>query len=241
MTTTSTSTTNRLALPEIVFTGSERIALAGFLAGYRGLTRDAYALDLHQFVAWCDRHELKLFSGPPGRYRALRPGAGEAGRARPHLASRPKRPPSLGSHRRRHRSARPRARPPHAHRAAQGRQGRDRPAGPSNSEGGRPRDRGARERADLHKRQRQALRPPRGWPGRPAGGPAGRYQQSNWAAHPPPCVHNRQFRCRCTAPRCPRGSEPRRPRTTMRYDRARVSLDRHATYIVATYIAGASR
>ena len=31
------------------------------------------------------------------------------------------------------------------------------------------------------------------------------------------------------------------PRTTMRYDRARVSLDRHATYIVATYIAGAAR
>jgi hypothetical protein len=31
------------------------------------------------------------------------------------------------------------------------------------------------------------------------------------------------------------------PRTTMRYDRARVSLDRHATYIVSTFIAGASR
>jgi len=31
------------------------------------------------------------------------------------------------------------------------------------------------------------------------------------------------------------------PRTTMRYDRARQSLDRHATYIVATYLAGASR
>jgi len=30
-------------------------------------------------------------------------------------------------------------------------------------------------------------------------------------------------------------------RTTMRYDRARVSLDRHATYIVATFIAGAAR
>jgi integrase/recombinase XerD len=30
------------------------------------------------------------------------------------------------------------------------------------------------------------------------------------------------------------------PRTTMRYDRARVSLDRHATYIVATFLAGAS-
>jgi len=29
------------------------------------------------------------------------------------------------------------------------------------------------------------------------------------------------------------------PRTTMRYDRARTSLDRHATYFVATYVAGA--
>jgi len=31
------------------------------------------------------------------------------------------------------------------------------------------------------------------------------------------------------------------PRTTMRYDRARVSLDRHATYIVSTFLAGAAR
>jgi len=31
------------------------------------------------------------------------------------------------------------------------------------------------------------------------------------------------------------------PRTTMRYDRARTSPDRHATYIVAAYIAGAAR
>ena len=31
------------------------------------------------------------------------------------------------------------------------------------------------------------------------------------------------------------------PRTTMRYDRARRSLDRHAACIVATFIAGASR
>jgi hypothetical protein len=30
-------------------------------------------------------------------------------------------------------------------------------------------------------------------------------------------------------------------RTTMRYDRGRQSLDRHATYIVATFVAGASR
>ena len=31
------------------------------------------------------------------------------------------------------------------------------------------------------------------------------------------------------------------PRTTMRYDRNRVSLDRHATYVVAAYVAGAAR
>ena len=31
------------------------------------------------------------------------------------------------------------------------------------------------------------------------------------------------------------------PRTPIRYDRARGSLDRHATYIVAAYIAGAAR
>ena len=31
------------------------------------------------------------------------------------------------------------------------------------------------------------------------------------------------------------------PRTTMRYDRARSSLDRHATYIVSAYLAGAAR
>jgi len=42
-------------------TDPERLALAGFLGGYRGLTRDAYALDLRQFVAFCEAHELHLF------------------------------------------------------------------------------------------------------------------------------------------------------------------------------------
>jgi len=31
------------------------------------------------------------------------------------------------------------------------------------------------------------------------------------------------------------------PRTTIRYDRGRTSLDRHATYIVAAFVAGAAR
>jgi integrase len=43
------------------------------------------------------------------------------------------------------------------------------------------------------------------------------------------------------AARRPRSRLARRPRTTMRYDRARAALDRHAAYIVAAYLAGAAR
>ena len=39
----------------------DHMALAGFLGGYRGLTRDAYALDLRQFVAFCAERHLGLF------------------------------------------------------------------------------------------------------------------------------------------------------------------------------------
>jgi hypothetical protein len=48
MTTAAPSTA--LATIQPAFTDAERLALAGFLAGYRGLTRDAYALDLRQFT-----------------------------------------------------------------------------------------------------------------------------------------------------------------------------------------------
>ena len=44
------------------FTEGEQQALAGFLSGYRGLTREAYALDLRQFVSWCSDHHLGLFA-----------------------------------------------------------------------------------------------------------------------------------------------------------------------------------
>ena len=59
MATTSTSTA--VAVVEPVFTEPERLALAGFLAGYTGLTREAYALDLRQFASWCQQHHLRLF------------------------------------------------------------------------------------------------------------------------------------------------------------------------------------
>jgi hypothetical protein len=41
--------------------GHERLALAGFLAGYSGLTREAYALDLRQFTNWCQQRRIRLF------------------------------------------------------------------------------------------------------------------------------------------------------------------------------------
>lgn len=44
-----------------VFTNTERLALAGFLAAYGGLTRQAYELDLRQFAGWCQQLQLRLF------------------------------------------------------------------------------------------------------------------------------------------------------------------------------------
>jgi integrase len=51
-----------LATIQPVFTDAERVALAGFLAGYRGLTREAYALDLRQFASWCRARPVALFA-----------------------------------------------------------------------------------------------------------------------------------------------------------------------------------
>jgi integrase/recombinase XerD len=61
MTTTTSSASTAIAVAEPVFTRQERLALAGFLAGYTGLTRDAYALDLRQYASWCQQRQLRLF------------------------------------------------------------------------------------------------------------------------------------------------------------------------------------
>jgi len=57
------TTTSPAALVPVapVFTNTERLALAGFLAGYSGLTREAYELDLRQYASWCHQHHLRLF------------------------------------------------------------------------------------------------------------------------------------------------------------------------------------
>src|SRR5271167_890481 len=60
MTTATPSTA--LATIQPAFTDAERLALAGYLAGYRGLTREAYALDLRQFTTWCRARCVALFA-----------------------------------------------------------------------------------------------------------------------------------------------------------------------------------
>jgi hypothetical protein len=55
------SMSTAVAAIEPVLTESERLALAGFLAGYTGLTREAYALDLRQYASWCQQHQLRPF------------------------------------------------------------------------------------------------------------------------------------------------------------------------------------
>ena len=58
----ATTTSSAALVPiEPVFSNTERLALAGFLAGYSGLTREAYELDLRQFTDWCQQHRLRLF------------------------------------------------------------------------------------------------------------------------------------------------------------------------------------
>jgi integrase/recombinase XerD len=56
---TATATTALVPL-QPAFSDAERLALAGFLAGYRSLTREAYALDLRQFTAWRRARSLSL-------------------------------------------------------------------------------------------------------------------------------------------------------------------------------------
>src|SRR5215467_3938489 len=60
MTTAAPSTALVMIQPRVHH--AERLALAGFLAGYRGLTREAYALDLRQFTTWCRTRALNLFA-----------------------------------------------------------------------------------------------------------------------------------------------------------------------------------
>src|SRR6516225_9988303 len=77
-----------MVLYDPAFANDERLALAGFLAGYRGSTRDAYALDLRQFVAWCSDRRLSLFSVRRSDIECYGRDLEERGRARATVARR---------------------------------------------------------------------------------------------------------------------------------------------------------
>jgi len=55
------TTTAAVERYQSALTETEQMTLLGFLAGYRGYTRDAYTLDLRQFTAWCWQHHHRLF------------------------------------------------------------------------------------------------------------------------------------------------------------------------------------
>ena len=87
MTTTTTPST-AVVVYDDMFADSERFARAGFLAGYSGQTRDAYAMDLRQFTAWCAEHDLRLFDVRRADIECYARQLEERGRARSTVARR---------------------------------------------------------------------------------------------------------------------------------------------------------
>ena len=77
-----TATITALVPVQPAFSDAERLALAGFLAGYRGLTREAYALDLRQFTTWCRARSLNLFAARRADIESFARGLEARGRAR---------------------------------------------------------------------------------------------------------------------------------------------------------------
>ena len=306
MTTAAPSTA--LVTIQPAFAGAERLALAGFLAGYRGLTREAYALDLRQFTIWCRTRSLALFAvrradiesfareletrgraqatvtrrlstiaefykyaveeefldhSRPGRARprsasglripcrragpqrtrrpAGRRRARPASRARADLPARPEWAAGLRGHRRRHRVSGPGARAPDPDHHPQGRQGGDHSSGAAHRPGDRPGHRRADGRAIVPGGGRAAAGPAR----RRAARPPHRASRRDGEAVTPHTLRHAFITASLDAGVPLRDMQEAAshadPRTTMRYDRARGSLDRHATYIIAAYVAGAAR
>ncbi len=293
MTTAAPSTA--LATIQPAFTDPERLALAGYLAGYRGLTREAYALDLRQFTTWCRIRSLPLFAVRRADIESFARDLETLGRARATVTRRLSTiagfykyaveeellDHSPAAHVRRprvdyesHAVALDRNElgallvaaglgPPVEHalisllalnglRVSEAtgadiehlgleRQGGHYSAGATHGPGDRPNHRGTRRRSRVHGRGRAAARPVRRRADRPQDRPPRRDQRGRHASHAAARVHHRQLDAGVPLRDVQEAASHADPRTTMRYDRARGSLDRHATYIVAAYVAGAAR
>ena len=77
-----------IVLYDPLTTDREVITAAGFLAGYSGRTREAYTLDLRQFVGWCGEHGLALFEVRRGEIELYARHLEELGRARATIGRR---------------------------------------------------------------------------------------------------------------------------------------------------------
>src|SRR5690349_15995482 len=71
-----------------LFGSTERLALAGFLAAYSGLTSQAYELDLRQYASWCQQHRLALFGARRAGIELFARGLEARGRARATITRR---------------------------------------------------------------------------------------------------------------------------------------------------------
>ncbi len=222
-----------------VLTNMERLALAGFLAAYSGLTRQAYELDLRQFASWCQQHQLRLFQARRADIEFFGRDLEACGRARATITRRlctvagfyryaveeELLDHSPAAHVRRRKGSKVVTIPlaPRTARAIDLATG-ERMEGPifltadarrlDRHGAGRIVRRIARQAGITKKVGPHTLRHVFITAALDAGVPLRDVQEA--ASHAD-------------------------PRTTMRYDRARTSLDRHATYIVAAYVAGAAR
>ena len=82
------STSTSLATRDELFSTNAQLALAGFLAGYSGLTCDAYTLDLRQYVTWRTEHRLAVFGTRRADIEGFARHLESLGRARATIARR---------------------------------------------------------------------------------------------------------------------------------------------------------
>jgi site-specific recombinase XerD len=87
-TTTVIATADLVPVSEPLFSAGERAARAGFLAGYSGLTRDAYTLDLRQYASWRTQRGLRLFAARRSDIECFGRDMEASGRARATIARR---------------------------------------------------------------------------------------------------------------------------------------------------------
>jgi hypothetical protein len=188
-------TSTELAVAEPTFSNAERLALAGFLAGYTGLTREAYALDLRQYASWCQQQHARLFEARRAEIERFARDLEARGRARATVTRRLCTvagfcryavEEELLDHSPAAHVRRPRL-DYESHATGLDRnelgahpqrwQGRHHPARAADSPRGRPGHRRALRRTDLPRPWRPAARPAGGGPDRPPDSPACRDRQ----------------------------------------------------------------